>query len=73
MALKRVYFAPLVKLLLYILKRSNIDTYTIINFPFVSIGKLIVLGLPIFKHMRVINVLSKAMNDMQKKNVYMNM
>ena len=36
--------------------RSNIGTPKIINFPFGTNGKLMVLGVPIFKHFRVIQL-----------------
>ena len=39
-----------------ILMCSNIKTSKIINFPFGNIGKIMVLGAPIFKHFRVVDL-----------------
>ena len=58
-------FVPNVKLIIFrcpkiwahyslIIMCSNTGTPKIINFPFGTNGKLLVLGVPIFKHFRVI-------------------
>ena len=58
-------FVPNVKLIIFkcptiwtyyslIIMCSNIETPKIINFPFGTNGKLMVLGVPIFKHFRVL-------------------
>ena len=40
----------------------NIKTPRTINFPFVPIGKLMILGVLIFKHIRVYTILGIAMS-----------